>query len=421
MELFVSFSEIMQYFKRNIRQMIAVTALFGIIFALLPLRFVHQQYPASTTILLSCEIPENAGTDYRLQYTGILSTRVQAAIAIASGPDLIQQTAQRLGIDEKEISSIGAVQVNTAPMVKLTVSTPDADLAAKISDTAAAVLGERIAAAFPSPALTVSVSDKAIPAKQQSSKSVMVKAGVLGLIFGFILFVCFGLIVVLTDKTIRNSRYVAEALNTNFLGEAAKKGASGQAELDSYRRLRAAAVHQAGSGKSFLVADVCPNNGAASVASGLGTAIARSQKTVLLIDADVHSHQIAQLLDVKPEKDLTDVLDGACSPEQAIASTSVRGLSLIAGSDRNAENLSDILATDKFGELLQEISPKFDYVVVHVPSEARHPDADNLAPLCGAVIMVAKYGSTPYQEFKDSFHRLKTAGADLIGFVTTNC
>lgn len=419
MELFVSFSEIMEYFKRNIFKFIIVVALFGLVFGLLPLKFVHQEYSASTTLVVSCEIPEDAQTDYRLQYTSILNSRVQTAIAIASGSDIITQTAQKLGIEEKDITSIAGVQVGTAPAVKLTANCPDAGNASKIADTAAQVISEKLTSAFPSPKLSAVISDKAIPAKLQSKKSAVVKSGLIGLIIGFILCVCFGIIVVLMDKTIRNSYYVSETLKTKLLGTVPNKG-SDEKKLDSYRKLRAGAVNQANGKKSFLVTDVCENNGAPAVAVGFANAIARSGKTVLLIDADLRAHEIAKSLSVKSDKGLSDILNGTCSAEQAVCATSVEGLSIIAGAESSAENLTDLLASDRFSKLMDELIPKYDEIVISTPSEVRYPDADNIAKLFGSVIMVAKYGSTPYHEFKESFQRLHTAGGNIIGFVTTN-
>jgi polysaccharide biosynthesis transport protein len=419
MELFVSFSEIMEYFKRNILKFIVVVALFGVLFGLMPLKFVHSEYTAATTIVVSCVVPEDAQTDYRLQYTSILNSRLQTAIAMASGSDIVTQTAQKLGIEENKILSIAASQVGTAPVFKLTANSSDAALASQISDTAAEVISENLTAAFPSPKLTAIVSDKAIPAKPQSKKSAMMKSGIIGLIVGFILSVCFGIVVVLLDKTIRNSHYVSEALQINLLGTVPKKGRE-EKKLDSYRKLRAAAVNQAGGKKSFLVTDVCENNGAPAVAVGLANAIARSGKTVLIVDADLRTHEIAKALSVHAEKSLFDLLSGACSAEQAIYPTSVNGLSMIAGAESSAENLTDLLASDQFGRLMEELMPKFDEIVISTPSEIRYPDADNIAKRFGSVIMVAKYGSTPYYEFKDSFQRLRTAGGNIIGFVTTD-
>jgi polysaccharide biosynthesis transport protein len=419
MELFVSFSEIMDYFKRNILKFVVVVAFFGVVFGLLQMKFVHHEYTAATTVIESCVVPEDAQTDYRLQYTSILNSRVQTAIAMASGNDIITQTAQKLGIDEKKILSIAASQVGTAPAFKLTANSTDAELASQISDTAAELISQNLAAAFPSPELTGIVSDKGIPQEPQSNKSAMLKAGILGLIIGFILCVCFGILVVLLDKTIRNNHYVSEALKTNLLGTVPQK-ASEEKKLDSFRKLRAAAVNQAGGRKSFLVTDVCENNGAPAVAVGLANAIARAGKTVLIVDADPRAHEIAKALNVNAEKSLSDVLSGTCSAEQAICSTSVNGLSMISGAESNDEDLTDLLASDQFARLMEELMPKFDEIVISTPSEIRYPDADNIAKLFGAVIMVAKYGSTPYHEFKDSFQRLRTSGGNIIGFVTTD-
>ena len=420
MELFVSFSEIMEYFKRNILKFIIVLAVFGIVFGLMPLKFVHHEYSCDTTMIISCEIPEDAQTDYRLQYTSILNSRVQTALSIATGKDLIAQTAERLGIDKSEITSIGAVQVNTAPVVKLTARTPNAAMADRIANTAAQLLGEKLSGAFPSPKLTAVISDKAIPAEPQSNKSVMLKAGILGLIIGFIIYACFGIIVVLTDKTIRNSRYVSEALDTTLLGTVPLKGGSEKKE-NSFRKLRAAAVNCASGSNSFLVTDVCEHNGAADVSVGLASALALSGKTVLLIDADLRRNGIAKLLNAKPQHSLTDVLKGSLSAEQAVSQTPVKGLSLVSGSDSDlSENPADLLFSEQFSELVKELSARFDYLIIHTPSEAQYSDADTVARLVGSVIMVAKYGSTPYHAFKNSFHRLNASGGRLIGFVTTD-
>lgn len=419
MELFVSFSEIVAYFKRNIVKFIIVLAVFGIISGLMPLKFVNQEYSTDTTIVVSCEIPENAQTDYRLQYTSILSSRVQTAVAMASGNDIIKQTAAKLNIDEKKITSINAVQVGPALAVKITATSTDATLVESVANTAAEVLSEKLINAFPSPKLSAMVSDKAIPQSAQSTKSAMMKAGIIGVLIGFIAYVCFGIFVVMTDKTIRNSNYVSEALKLKLLGTMPQKGDDEKKE-DSYRKLRAAAISQAGGGKSFLVTDVCENNGASVVSIGFASALALSGRTVLLIDADLHAHSIANELNVKSDKNLSDVLSGACAVEQAIVQSKIAGLSVLFDVEDAARNPSDILSSVQFEKLIKELSGKFDYIVTNAPSEVRYPDADNIAKLFDSVVMTAKYGSTPYNEFKDSYRRLETVGGNIIGFVTTD-
>jgi len=418
MELFVSFSEIVDYFKRNIVKFIIVLAVFGIISGLMPLKFSHE-YSTDTTLVVSCELPEDAQTDYRLQYTSILSSRVQTAVAMASGNDIIKQTAAKLNIDEKMITSINAVQVGPALAIKITATSTNASMVESIANTAAEVLSEKLTSSFPSPKLTAMVSDKAIPQKAQSTKSAMLKAGIIGVLIGFIAYACFGIFVVLTDKTIRNNNYVSEALKLKLLGTMPKKG-DDEKKKDNYRKLRAAAISQAGVGKSFLVTDVCENNGASTVATGFSSALALSGRNVLLIDADLHAHSIANQLKVKSDKNLSDVLSGACTAVQAIAHTEIAGLSILFDVEDATRNPSDILSSMQFEVLIKELLGKFDYIVTNAPSEVRYPDTDNIAKLFDSVIMTAKYGSTPYNEFEESYRRLETSGGNVIGFVTTD-
>lgn len=418
MELFVSFSEIVDYFKARIVKFILILAAFAIVFGLIPLKFVHHQYSADTTIVISCEIPENSDTDYRLQFTNILYSRVQTGVAIASDKSLITQTAEKLGVDEKKITSIEAEQLNNAPVIKLTASCTEPEITNKVSNTAAEILSNQLKDNFPSPTLSAIITDKGIPVEPQSNKTTMLKSGILGVIVGLIICLCYGIIATLADKTIKNSRYVSEAMNLALLGTLPLKDKKGSYQ-NSMRKLRAAVINKTLGKNSILVTDVCKDNGALSTSIGLAGSVADSGKEVLLIDADLRTNQVAEKLNVKVNCDLSEVLNGACTAEQAISKTSINGLSVITGISKD-KDASDLLFSDEFAKMFNELSQKYDYVVVHAQSEVSYPDADNIARLFGSVIMVAKYGSTPYQDFKDSYSRLETAGGNIIGFVTTN-
>lgn len=419
MELYIGFSEVMQYFKKHLKTMIPVILIFGIVSGLLPLKYVHHVYTGDTTFLISCEIPENASSDYRLQYTNILNSRVQAAVALATGPDLIDKTAEKLGVDKKLISKISAVQVNSAPVVQLTAETTDADLAAKISDTAAELLAEKITAAFPSPKLSAVVSDKSEPAIPQSKKSAMVKGGIIGIALGLIVCAIFGILAVLSDRTVRNGRYVEETLSAKMLAEIPAK--PGSKREDACRRLRAAALRQAGpeAGNTFLVADVCPQNGAETAASGLAETLARSGARTLLIDADLRTPRLADIFQTAPGKSVADVLSGSCTAAQAVVKSPVKDLDLLLSAQPKEKEAADLLAGKAFAALMEEVSSQYDYVVVHAPSEIHYPEADVIAGAARSVILTVAYGSTPYADMKESFRRIGTSGGKIIGFVAT--
>lgn len=420
MELYIGFSEVMQYFKRHAKGMLLVILAAGIVSGLLPLKYVHHVYEGNTTVIISCEIPENASSDYRLQYTNILNSRVQTAVALATGPDLMDRTAQKLGIDKTLISKISAIQVNSAPVVKLTAETTDSDLAARISDTAAELLADKIVNAFPSPKITAVVSDKSEPALPQTRKTAMIKGGIIGVVLGIIVCACFGILAVLADKTIRGGRTAEEGLGIKLLAEI--PSARDAARADACRRLRAAALRQAGSEaeNTFLVANVCEKDGAAETAAGFAAALAQSGSHTLLIDADLRAPRLAEILGVQPKHSVEDVLSGSCSVVQAVVpGTEAVRPDLLASSAPAGRDAADLLAGGSFAALLDEMKQAYDYVVVNVPSEVRYPEADVIAAAAGSVILAVRYGSTPYTEIKETFRRLTTSGGNVIGFAAT--
>ena len=307
MELFVSFSEIMHFFKRNRIQFLVVVLAFGLLCGLMSQKFFRHSYSADSTITLSCEVPENAGTEYRLQYAGILNSRVQTAIAAANTRDLMNRTADKLGIDHSEIASITGEQVLSAPVVKVTVQTTDGSRASQISDTAAQILADEMVQQFPSPKLTAALTDKALPSSASSSKTTILKAGILGLLLGFLLYVIYGVICVLADRSVRSSRYAEEALKIRLLGEV-PHSRNEEARQDAFRRMRALALHQFGSAKCIVVESVSDGDEGEETAAGLAVSLVQAGRRVLLVDGGLRDPKMAALFGVQSEKTFNAVL-----------------------------------------------------------------------------------------------------------------
>ncbi|MCI1966798.1 MAG: hypothetical protein LKJ17_11810 [Oscillospiraceae bacterium] len=418
MELFVSFSEIMHYYRRNWIRFFLVILAFAVAGGLLPMKFAHHVYQGTTVFTVTCGVPDDVDSDYHLQYTNILYSRVQSAIPLASGEDLLRRTAEKAGVNPSEITDITAKMENSAPVVKLTASTTNVSKAALISDTAAELLMQQLVQQFPDPVLTASISDHAAEAQPRSNKSSMLKAGILGLILGVIVSACFGILAVLLDKTVRNSRFVQEALKVRLLAEIPH---SNRDRGHAIRTLRSAALNAAGDSRCFLVSSVCEHNGGDRVASDFASVLALTGKSVLLVDGDLRSPKLASQMKIKPEKTLNGVLEGEYQlTEAAVSVQKVSGLSFLSGVPVQGANPADLFATEAFSEFVRAAKDTYDYVVFYAPSEMRFPDAESLSSHVHSVILTVKYGSTPFNSLKESCSRLSDAGGDMIGFVTTN-
>lgn len=108
-----------------------------------------------------------------------------------------------------------------------------------------------------------------------------------------------------------------------------------------------------GDGKSLLI-------------SNLAVTTAQSGKRVLLIDADCRRPRQHKVFNVPNDTGLATVLNGACTPADAIHESVVPGLSIM-GSGPIPPNPSELLVSPRFKELLDSFRAHYDYIFVDSP------------------------------------------------------
>ncbi len=95
MEVSVSFSDICGFIRRSLWKLLVVVLVVAAIGGGMSLRTLAPTYSSDSSIMLSCTVPENADKDYRLQYTQILGSRVNSALAILNAKQMKQDIADR--------------------------------------------------------------------------------------------------------------------------------------------------------------------------------------------------------------------------------------------------------------------------------------------------------------------------------------
>ena len=413
MELYISFSEILRFFKRHLWKFAVVVAVCGLLFGLLSLKTFKREYTATSTILIACTIDDNASPDYSNQYASMLNVRLQAAIALADAEELRQAVAERAGVDDSALADIAAKQIGTSTLIDLTITTSDRANAAFLADSAAEQLADEIEAIYPTPPIQVHITNHAEEPAEISARSAAVKGGILGLVLGVILSLCAGVAILLLDHTIRNAGYVAKSLSLPCLGSFAAKTAK---EDDELRRLRAAVTRQVGESGSILFAPVKGKRGAGRIAAGLGRALTMAGSTVFLLEANFTGRSEADSLGAKDAKGLAAALESGMSAQEAAVPTKQKGLFFLA-SGQTPGSSADLLASQAFADFLREAAASYDYVLCTLPVEDKLPDADCAARAADSVVLVAEYGMTPYRDFEESLTRLRTAGGKVSGFI----
>ena len=158
-----------------------------------------------------------------------------------------------------------------------------------------------------------------------------------------------------------------------------------------------------GSGKSFISANLAAVLGAAN-------------KKVLLIDADLRKGHLHQYFGVVKGHGFSDVLSGSVKLEDALHQKIAPHVDFLSAGT-TPSNPAELLMTDATGQLLQVAGKYYDLVIVCSAPVLAVSDAAILAPMVGAVFLVARAEDTSLGELHESGKRLSQNGAVVKGVI----
>lgn len=168
--------------------------------------------------------------------------------------------------------------------------------------------------------------------------------------------------------------------------------------------------------KILLLVGPSPSIGKSFVSANFAATLAMTGSKVLLVDADLRRGHIHQFFGTARGTGLSDILSGAASLTQATVATEVQGLSLLS-TGTIPPNPSELLLHENFARLLEELGPRYDYVVIDSPPVLAVTDAVILGKLAGTTLMVVKQGKHPMGEIEACQKRLSQADVALKGVV----
>jgi capsular exopolysaccharide synthesis family protein len=114
---------------------------------------------------------------------------------------------------------------------------------------------------------------------------------------------------------------------------------------------------------------------------------------VLLIDADIRSCGLSQLLDAPKGQGLPEVLLQTAEPEEAILATDLANLYFLP-CDVPSIPAAELLASRHWSELIASCAETFSLVIVDAPPILNLTDADLISAPCDGVVMVARSHET---------------------------
>jgi len=214
------------------------------------------------------------------------------------------------------------------------------------------------------------------------------------------------------DATSGNKRRIALLEPDSFVAEQYRTLRTRLESLAAQRPIRTLAVVSA-----------LPGEGKTSAAINLAiVSEMHLDRRVLLVDCDLRKPKIHRTLGITPTAGLAEVLLGQASLEQAIYK--VTGPSFEGGAlevlpvHAMPPNPSELLSSAKMKSLIEELSRRYDLVILDTPAALALPDAKTVTELADGAVMVVRADTTPETDVQgalDLLDRRRVLGVVLNG------
>lgn len=166
----------------------------------------------------------------------------------------------------------------------------------------------------------------------------------------------------------------------------------------------------------LMLTGVSPSIGKTFVCANLAAVISQTHKRVLLIDCDMRKGYTHELLGTHNTNGLSDILAGKGEVASSAKPTSIPHFDLIPRG-QVPPNPSELLMSERFGELIRWASANYDLVLIDTPPILAVTDAAIVGRHAGTTLMVARYAVNTLKEVETSLSRFEQNGVPVKGVI----
>lgn len=175
--------------------------------------------------------------------------------------------------------------------------------------------------------------------------------------------------------------------------------------------------------KVVMFTSSIPGEGKSTTSLLIATTSQQMGKSAIIVDCDLRLPALAKLLaadDATPG--LLSVIEGTATLEQAVFKVPETGLDVLMtkpSEPRSHLNAADILASNRFHDLILRLKERYDLVILDTPPALVVADARILSRHADAVVYVIRWDKTPRGAVLEGLKEMRNVGAPLAGTALT--
>lgn len=170
--------------------------------------------------------------------------------------------------------------------------------------------------------------------------------------------------------------------------------------------------------RSLIVTSSRAAEGKSSTSYALATVLARTGKRVVLVDADMRSPSVHEVLGQKNNEGFSNFLAGSSDLDTLVHETGTPNLAVMTAGP-TPPSAAELLSGDRTKILIDTLLAQYDHVVIDAPPLLGLADAPLLSKLVGGVVYVIESRGVPVRGVNMSLDRLRDSRANLLGGVLT--
>ncbi len=274
----------------------------------------------------------------------------------------------------------------------------------------------------------VMISEPIVPDAPSNGRGTVRNTGI-GCVIGLMLSCGVIAFYAIARDTIRTKKDIQEKINQNCIGILPKvtfrkyshevdrsilvnNPLTGDSFMETVRQLRNSIVSELDeTTKTILITSASPEEGKTTVSTNLSVALAKMEKKIILVDADIRNPSVEDR--IKKYKNYNKNSPDTYSQIKTVPDLGIDIMTFTVSED----NMWKVINTDYLKELMHSLKQEYDYVIVDAPPCALVSDPITIAGVVDTTILVIKQDTVRTTRIKYAIDSLQSVNANILGCV----